>query len=203
MSSSQLAALHCTPKSIRNIPTVCSQVPTCMCSQTEIQDMDTVNVTVITSFLIWSNIYHSPPPGGWEPIPELLEAFRTEFALRLLWGQAGAAANRKERYEKFDKILCVLSDKLEPAELTPQRPDPLTWASGPVKSEISQAKMKRDVISCCVEAAQAEISPTSRRKFFSPLPKRIKYNMWTDRCCETAAFDLFLCTECFPTLLVH
>ncbi|XP_076585275.1 SH2 domain-containing protein 3A isoform X1 [Chaetodon auriga] len=64
--------------------------------------------------------------GDWEPIPELLEAFRTEFALRLFWGQSGAAASREERYEKFDKILCVLSDKLEPVEITPQQPDPLT-----------------------------------------------------------------------------
>ncbi|XP_051242548.1 breast cancer anti-estrogen resistance protein 3 homolog isoform X2 [Dicentrarchus labrax] len=69
---------------------------------------------------------HSLLTGGWELIPELLEAFRTEFALRLFWGQSGAAADRKERYEKFDKILCVLSDKLEPVEITPQQPDPLT-----------------------------------------------------------------------------
>ncbi|XP_034391276.1 breast cancer anti-estrogen resistance protein 3 homolog isoform X1 [Cyclopterus lumpus] len=64
--------------------------------------------------------------GSWEPVPELLEAFRTEFALRLLWGQSGAVADREERYEKFDKILHVLSDKLEPVEMTPQQPDPLT-----------------------------------------------------------------------------
>uniref|UniRef100_A0A3Q3ETZ8 Breast cancer anti-estrogen resistance protein 3-like n=1 Tax=Labrus bergylta TaxID=56723 RepID=A0A3Q3ETZ8_9LABR len=51
---------------------------------------------------------------GWEPTPELLEAFRTEFVLRLFWGQSGAAADREERYQKFDNILCVLSDKLEP-----------------------------------------------------------------------------------------
>uniref|UniRef100_A0A3B4XX05 Breast cancer anti-estrogen resistance protein 3-like n=1 Tax=Seriola lalandi dorsalis TaxID=1841481 RepID=A0A3B4XX05_SERLL len=63
---------------------------------------------------------------GWEPVPELLEAFRTEFALRLLWGQSGAEAERSERYEKFDKILCVLSNKLEPVEITPLQPDPLT-----------------------------------------------------------------------------
>nr|XP_046227033.1 breast cancer anti-estrogen resistance protein 3 homolog isoform X2 [Scatophagus argus]XP_046227042.1 breast cancer anti-estrogen resistance protein 3 homolog isoform X2 [Scatophagus argus] len=69
---------------------------------------------------------HSLLAGGWEPVPELLEAFRTEFALRLFWGQSGAAADRKERYEKFDKILCVLSDKLEPVEIIPQQPDPLT-----------------------------------------------------------------------------
>uniref|UniRef100_A0A3B4FDY7 SH2 domain containing 3A n=1 Tax=Pundamilia nyererei TaxID=303518 RepID=A0A3B4FDY7_9CICH len=56
---------------------------------------------------------HALLSGGWEPIPELLEAFRTEFALRLFWGQLGARAERKERYEKFDKVLCVLSKKLE------------------------------------------------------------------------------------------
>ncbi|XP_062396007.1 breast cancer anti-estrogen resistance protein 3 homolog isoform X3 [Sardina pilchardus] len=55
--------------------------------------------------------------AGWEPIPELLEAFRTEFALRLFWGQSGAEAERQERYEKFDKILTVLSSKLEPLEV--------------------------------------------------------------------------------------
>lgn len=69
---------------------------------------------------------HTLLTGGWEPIPELLEAFRTEFALRLLWGQSGAEADREERYEKFDNILCVLSDKLEPVEITPQQPEPLT-----------------------------------------------------------------------------
>ncbi|KAM7010277.1 breast cancer anti-estrogen resistance protein 3 homolog isoform 2-T2 [Tautogolabrus adspersus] len=63
---------------------------------------------------------------GWEPIPELLEAFRTEFVLRLFWGQPGAAADREERYEKFDNILCVLSDKLEPVEIVPHQPEPLT-----------------------------------------------------------------------------
>ncbi|CAB1459627.1 unnamed protein product [Pleuronectes platessa] len=62
---------------------------------------------------------HALLTGGWEPVPELLEVFQTEFALRLLWGLSGASASRKERYEKFDKILCVLSDKLEPVEITP------------------------------------------------------------------------------------
>ncbi|XP_024914231.1 breast cancer anti-estrogen resistance protein 3 [Cynoglossus semilaevis] len=69
---------------------------------------------------------HSLLSGGWEPVPELLEACRTEFALRLLWGHAGATASRNERYEKFDKILCVLSDKLEPVEVTPHENDLLT-----------------------------------------------------------------------------
>ncbi|KAL6110988.1 sh2d3a [Pungitius sinensis] len=64
--------------------------------------------------------------GSWVPVPELLEAFRTEFALRLLWGQSGSLADRGERYDKFDKILSVLSDKLEPVEITPRQPDPAT-----------------------------------------------------------------------------
>lgn len=49
-------------------------------------------------------------------MPELLEAFRTEFALRLFWGHSGAAADRQERWEKFDKVLSVLSEKLEPED---------------------------------------------------------------------------------------
>ncbi|XP_037113136.1 breast cancer anti-estrogen resistance protein 3 homolog isoform X1 [Syngnathus acus] len=58
--------------------------------------------------------------SGWTPVPELLEAFRTEFALRLFWGQSGAEADSKERHEKFDKILCVLSDKLEQVDIRPE-----------------------------------------------------------------------------------
>lgn len=59
---------------------------------------------------------HSLLTGDWKPIPELLECFRTEFALRLFWGQTGAAADKEKRYDKFDQILTVLSNKLEPSE---------------------------------------------------------------------------------------
>ncbi|XP_059848011.1 breast cancer anti-estrogen resistance protein 3 homolog [Hypanus sabinus] len=45
---------------------------------------------------------------------ELLEVFATEFALRLFWGANATVVARKERYEKFDKILNALSRKLEP-----------------------------------------------------------------------------------------
>lgn len=83
-----------------------------------------VTSCVVSDLLTYISL--SVSTGGWEPIPELLEAFRTEFALRLFWGQLGAAADRRERYEKFDKILCVLSDKLEPVEITPHTPDPLS-----------------------------------------------------------------------------
>ncbi|CAM4606472.1 unnamed protein product [Lepidochelys kempii] len=55
---------------------------------------------------------------GFQATAELLEAFQTEFALRLFWGSKGAAADRAERYRKFDAILTVLSQKLEPARKT-------------------------------------------------------------------------------------
>ncbi|KAH1176546.1 breast cancer anti-estrogen resistance protein 3 homolog isoform X1 [Mauremys mutica] len=55
---------------------------------------------------------------GFQATPELLEAFQTEFALRLFWGSKGAAADWAERYRKFDAFLTVLSQKLEPAGKT-------------------------------------------------------------------------------------
>uniref|UniRef100_A0A8C7DZ43 SH2 domain containing 3A n=1 Tax=Naja naja TaxID=35670 RepID=A0A8C7DZ43_NAJNA len=45
--------------------------------------------------------------------PELLEVFQTEFSLRLFWGSKGAQAEQGERYKKFERILTVLSQKLE------------------------------------------------------------------------------------------
>ncbi|XP_063315602.1 breast cancer anti-estrogen resistance protein 3 homolog [Pelobates fuscus] len=51
---------------------------------------------------------------GFQPHPELREAFQTEFSLRLFWGNKGANVDQSERYKKFDKILSVLSNKLEP-----------------------------------------------------------------------------------------
>ncbi|XP_060126570.1 SH2 domain-containing protein 3C isoform X1 [Zootoca vivipara] len=52
---------------------------------------------------------------GFQPQPELLEIFSTEFQLRLLWGSRGAESSQSERYEKFNKVLTALSHKLEPA----------------------------------------------------------------------------------------
>ncbi|XP_038649790.1 breast cancer anti-estrogen resistance protein 3 isoform X2 [Scyliorhinus canicula] len=52
--------------------------------------------------------------AGFESDEELLETFRTEFAMRLLWGSKGAQVNQSERYEKFMMILTALSRKLEP-----------------------------------------------------------------------------------------
>ncbi|MBN3299553.1 SH2D3 protein, partial [Amia calva] len=51
---------------------------------------------------------------GFQERPEVLEIFRTEFQMRLLWGSRGAEGSQTERYEKFDKVLTALSNKLEP-----------------------------------------------------------------------------------------
>uniref|UniRef100_A0A8D2LF34 SH2 domain containing 3A n=1 Tax=Varanus komodoensis TaxID=61221 RepID=A0A8D2LF34_VARKO len=50
---------------------------------------------------------------GFQATPELLEAFQTEFSLRLFWGSKGAEADQAERHKKFERILTVLSQKLE------------------------------------------------------------------------------------------
>ncbi|XP_068120116.1 breast cancer anti-estrogen resistance protein 3 homolog [Hyperolius riggenbachi] len=52
--------------------------------------------------------------AGFVPQPELREAFQTEFSLRMFWGSKGASIEASERYKKFDQILNVLSQKLEP-----------------------------------------------------------------------------------------
>ncbi|XP_069050425.1 breast cancer anti-estrogen resistance protein 3 isoform X2 [Lepisosteus oculatus] len=49
-----------------------------------------------------------------QPNEDMLEIFKTDFQLRLLWGSKGATVNQSERYEKFKLILTALSRKLEP-----------------------------------------------------------------------------------------
>nr|XP_020038665.1 LOW QUALITY PROTEIN: SH2 domain-containing protein 3A [Castor canadensis] len=51
---------------------------------------------------------------GFQPNPELREALTTGFLRRLLWGSRGAQAPRAERLEKFQQVLSVLSQRLEP-----------------------------------------------------------------------------------------
>ncbi|XP_051233951.1 breast cancer anti-estrogen resistance protein 3 isoform X2 [Dicentrarchus labrax] len=48
----------------------------------------------------------------------LLEVFKTDFQLRLLWGSRGASVNQSDRYNKFNLILTALSRKLEPPPKT-------------------------------------------------------------------------------------
>ncbi|KAK6484102.1 breast cancer anti-estrogen resistance protein 3-like protein isoform X1 [Huso huso] len=50
-----------------------------------------------------------------QPNEDMLEIFKTDFQLRLLWGSKGAQVNQTERYEKFKLILTALSRKLEPS----------------------------------------------------------------------------------------
>ncbi|XP_068581163.1 breast cancer anti-estrogen resistance protein 3 isoform X2 [Cebidichthys violaceus] len=49
---------------------------------------------------------------------DLLEVFKTDFQLRLLWGSRGASVNQSDRYNKFNLILTALSRKLEPPAQT-------------------------------------------------------------------------------------
>ncbi|XP_048414962.1 SH2 domain-containing protein 3C-like isoform X2 [Stegostoma tigrinum] len=51
---------------------------------------------------------------GFQENEKILEIFKTEFQMRLLWGSRGAEGNQVERYEKFEKVLSALSNKLEP-----------------------------------------------------------------------------------------
>ncbi|KAF7687370.1 SH2 domain containing 3Cb [Silurus meridionalis] len=53
---------------------------------------------------------------GFHEQSDVLEVFLTEFQMRLLWGSRGAEASREERYEKFDKVLTALSNRLEPSQ---------------------------------------------------------------------------------------
>ncbi|XP_072294543.1 breast cancer anti-estrogen resistance protein 3 isoform X2 [Eucyclogobius newberryi] len=50
---------------------------------------------------------------GFEIDKDLLEVFKTDFQLRLLWGSRGATVNQSDRYNKFNLILTALSRKLE------------------------------------------------------------------------------------------
>ncbi|XP_036027055.1 SH2 domain-containing protein 3A [Onychomys torridus] len=51
---------------------------------------------------------------GFRPSPELWEALTTSFLRRLLWGSKGAQATRAHRLEKFQHVLNILSQQLEP-----------------------------------------------------------------------------------------
>ena len=46
--------------------------------------------------------------------PHLRDMFRTETHLRLMWGAKGALVGAASRYAKFDEVLTVLSERLEP-----------------------------------------------------------------------------------------
>ncbi|KAJ1519937.1 hypothetical protein ONE63_004172 [Megalurothrips usitatus] len=52
----------------------------------------------------------------------LLDAFRTEFHLKFLWGSRGATVQAEERHAKFDQVLTVMSEKCEPPPPPPPPP---------------------------------------------------------------------------------
>uniref|UniRef100_A0A8C9QHK1 SH2 domain containing 3A n=1 Tax=Spermophilus dauricus TaxID=99837 RepID=A0A8C9QHK1_SPEDA len=58
-----------------------------------------------------AHLTHFP---GFQPNPELREALTTGFMRRLLWGSRGASAPLSERLEKFQHVLSILSQRLEP-----------------------------------------------------------------------------------------
>lgn len=45
----------------------------------------------------------------------LMDVFRTEFHAKFLWGSRGASADRDQRYNKFEQVLKVFSEKCEPS----------------------------------------------------------------------------------------
>lgn len=51
---------------------------------------------------------------GFRPNRELREALTTGFVRRLLWGSRGEGSSRAARVEKFQRVLNVLSQRLEP-----------------------------------------------------------------------------------------
>lgn len=65
----------------------------------------------------------SCPCADFQCDEDLLEVFKTDFQLRLLWGSRGASVNQPDRYSKFNLILTALSRKLEP----PPKTQTLIW----------------------------------------------------------------------------
>ncbi|XP_061739809.1 breast cancer anti-estrogen resistance protein 3 isoform X2 [Nerophis ophidion] len=63
----------------------------------------------------YKNLYEGT---GFQCDEDLLEVFKTDFQLRLLWGSRGASVNQSDRYSKFSLILTALSRKLEPRHKT-------------------------------------------------------------------------------------
>ncbi|XP_070581710.1 breast cancer anti-estrogen resistance protein 3 homolog isoform X2 [Ptychodera flava] len=47
---------------------------------------------------------------------ELMDCFRTEFHLRILWGFKGSEDSRDDRYSKFNHILTAMTDRIEPLQ---------------------------------------------------------------------------------------
>ena len=55
--------------------------------------------------------------------PDLRDMFRTETHMRLMWGAKGASVGAVSRYTKFDEVLTVLSERLEPEKSVAPNPE--------------------------------------------------------------------------------
>ncbi|KAG8238400.1 hypothetical protein J437_LFUL017942 [Ladona fulva] len=61
----------------------------------------------------------------------LLDAFRTEFHLKFLWGSRGATVESSERHAKFERVLNLMSEKCEPPPTAPSPNSSLVAGSCP------------------------------------------------------------------------
>ena len=50
---------------------------------------------------------------GFRPDKAVLDVFRTEMHMNLMWGAKGVRANQNDRYNKFNQLLMVLSERAE------------------------------------------------------------------------------------------
>ncbi|XP_071821706.1 breast cancer anti-estrogen resistance protein 3 homolog isoform X3 [Apostichopus japonicus] len=55
--------------------------------------------------------------NGYKTDRRILDLFRTEFHMRLLWGSKGAVVDSRDRHQKFDLIMKVMSTKIEEASM--------------------------------------------------------------------------------------
>ena len=49
-----------------------------------------------------------------KPDSQLMDIFKAEFHMRLLWGSKGVVVNRFDRQSKFEQLLTALSNRAEP-----------------------------------------------------------------------------------------
>ena len=59
--------------------------------------------------------------------PDLRDMFRTETHMRLMWGAKGAQVDATSRYAKFNEVLTVLSERLEPEKSVAPNRETSPW----------------------------------------------------------------------------
>lgn len=66
----------------------------------------------------------------------LLDAFRTEFHLKFLWGSRGATVSPQDRHSKFEQVLTVMSQKCEPSAETVTSPQTVSSYSPAIGTSV-------------------------------------------------------------------